>query len=107
MDSGYTIYALNKRYSALAQVLNSKSKTYVDAEGKLIKLDRDKYHRTTIHKVLGYDVTHSGSYLMYTKRDSFVTTQLSNYVVTIRFDGTDILVQQVNDPKEARKGYKI
>lgn len=91
----------------MAQVINCKSKTFIDINGKLVKLDRKKTYMTKLSRVKSYDTTHDGKFLLFTIRDSFVCSRLYNYVVTINFNGADILVDVTDDPAYARRSYKI
>lgn len=106
-DSGYPIYKLPERFSSLAQVLNSSKRTFIDINGKLVKITRDKQYMTKVSKVLGFDTAYDGRFLLFTLRDSFLCNRLYNYVVTIKFNGADILVGGVDDPTEARRSYRI
>jgi hypothetical protein len=106
-DAGYPMYSLKERFTSLAQVLNSSKRTFIDNNGKLVKLTRTKVYKTKVLKVLGYDTTYDGNFLLFTLRDSFICSVLYNYVVTINFNGADILVGGVDDPKTARRNYKI
>jgi hypothetical protein len=106
-DSGYPIYSLKERFTSLAQVLNSSKRTFIDSTGKMVKIERKKYYKTKVSKVMGFDSTHDGRYLLFTLRDSFICNMLYNYLVTINFNGVDILVGGVEDPTTARRNYKI
>ncbi len=107
IGSGYRVYKLPKRYTSLAQILNARGNTYIDCNGKIVKLSRTKPYPTTVRRVLGYDTTHDGKFLMFTARDSFVCRALANYVVTINFNGADVFVGSVDDPAMARSWYRI
>jgi hypothetical protein len=106
-DSGYSIYNLKERFTSLAQVLNSSKRTFIDNNGKVVKITRENVYKTKVSKVLGYDATYDGKFLLFTLRDSFLCSVLYNFVVTINFNGADILVGGVDDPKTARRNYKI
>ncbi len=107
IDSGYRIFKLKERFTSLAQVINSKSNVFIDTNGKLVKLNRKHVYPTKTSRVLGYDATYDGKFLLFTARDSFICSQLYNYIVTINFNGADIMVGATNDLKVVRKFYKI
>lgn len=106
-DPGYPVYRLKERYTSIAQVLNSKARKFIDSDGTIIHVRREKHHPTKIQKVHSYDRTHDGKFLLFTLRASYVSSLLYNYVVTINIAGADVLVGGVDDPADARRAYKL
>lgn len=107
LDPGYPIYKLKQRFTSLAQILHSSRRMFIDSNGKLYKLNRTKPHKVSLHKVLHYERTHNGKFLLITKQGNYVTDQLYTYVTTITVSGARVYMGGVNDPGDARKSYRL
>jgi hypothetical protein len=50
-DKPYDIYPLNKRITDMSGILESKSKTFIDANGKILKWKPKKFYKVTCHLI--------------------------------------------------------
>lgn len=106
-DPGYPVFRLKKRFTSLAQVLHSKHRVFIDSNGKVFKLKRSKNHRVSLHRVLHYERTYNGKFLLITKQGNFVTDKVYTFVTTITVSGVPVYMGGVNKPEEARKFFKL
>lgn len=107
VDPGYPIYRLKKRFTSLAQILNGRDKVFIDSTGKIYKITRTKHHKVSLHKVLHYERTYNGKFLLITKQGNYVTDQVYTFVTTITVSGVKVYMGGVNHPSEARRSYRL
>ncbi|BAV81268.1 hypothetical protein [Vibrio phage VCPH] len=106
-DPGYPVYRLQERFTSIGQILHSKRKVFIDSNGKIVRLKREKYHKVTTSKVVRHERTWNGKFLLFTVHDSYVTDMVYNYISTIEVSGAKIFVGGLMSLDEARKSFRL
>lgn len=110
MSLPYKLYPLNKRITTLAQLVNSKAKLVIDADGKLIKWVKTKYYNIEVCKVLSVSRTVTGKYLCYIQgyESSILVDKYTQYVSVINMEGSPVLFDvHETRPEQSRIRVKL
>lgn len=98
MDTGYRLYPLKEKFHTIAQILRSKRREFIDSDGKLWKLKKDKYYKCKSYAVLHASTTWTGKKLLSTRAGNFVADDVYKYVTVIETPIGKIVFDYSNEP---------
>lgn len=98
----HKIYPLKERISSISQLIKTKKRIFIDADGKVIKYVKTrKMFPVQYCKVLNADRTWNGYFLLTTKLPvRFVAERPSNYIGYIKAGSSYFLFEQRADLEE-------
>lgn len=77
----FKLYPLRERFTTLSQMVNSKRRWFIDADGGIVRYKPVKFHHIVYTKVLRIDRTWNGKYRLMTKLPvTFVTEEAADYI---------------------------
>ena len=106
MELDYPVYPLKERFTSLAQVVKTKRKEFIDADGKVWKKNPRRFYKIKSYKVLMHSRTWDGKFLLQTAVGNFVYPELGMYVTVVETN-TSFILFDVGDEPSSRERVKI
>lgn len=106
MEVDYPIYPLKERYTTLAQILRSSRKRFVDADGKVWRLKKEKFYKCKSYAILHRSKTWNGYWLNQTKVGNFVHENTGKYATVIETPKGKLLFD-ISDEVTTRHRVKL
>lgn len=103
----FKLYPLNERFTSISQLIHTKRREFLDADGKLIKYKPTRFVKVQCAKVLRVDKTWNGKNRIMTKLPvPFVTEDVGNYLMYIQ-EGKSYYFFGFSDERQASHRKKI
>lgn len=103
----YKIYPIKERFTTLSQLVNTKRRWFIDAEGNIVRYKPSKFYPVKYIKVLRADRTWNGYYRLMTKLPvAFVTEQVADYIGYIQV-GKGFYLYDLSNEKKATTRRKL
>lgn len=107
MELAFPLYPLKERYTCLSQLVNSKRRWFIDAEGTIIRYRPTEFYTVEYAKVLSAERTWNGKVRLTTKLPvSFITEGCAAYVGYIRV-GAGYVLYELSDEKKPTTRKKL
>ena len=99
-DLEFKIYPLRERFTSISQLVNSKRRWFIDAEGTIVRYKPTKFYHVKYAKVLRADVTWNGKHRLMTNLPvAFVTDTVADYIGYIQVGSGYYLYDLSNERK--------
>lgn len=108
MDLPYKLYPLYKRISTLNQLAKSKSKLFIDSQGKLFRHTKTKFHNIEVHKVIACHQIYNGKWQNYCRGvpHPFITDTPASYLSLIKM-GNSHLLFDIHETEPPERRYRV
>ncbi|AUG85061.1 hypothetical protein FDJ19_gp054 [Vibrio phage Ceto] len=106
-DLEFKVYPLRERFTSISQLVNSKRRWFIDAEGTIVRYKPSKFYHIKYAKVLRADRTWNGYYRLMTNLPvAFVTEQVAEYVGYIQV-GSAFYLYELSHRRKATTRKKL